>query len=58
VKYEELYLCEYANGHEAQRSLSKYLAVYNGRRLHESLGYATPDEVCCGALTDRVPVVA
>jgi putative transposase len=50
VKYEEVYLREYVNGHEAQRSLSRYFAFYNARRVHETLGYATPDEVYFGAL--------
>jgi putative transposase len=50
VKYEEIYLRGYANGHEAQRSLSRYFAFYNVRRVHETLSYATPDEVYFGAL--------
>jgi putative transposase len=58
VKYEEVYLRAYANGHEAQHSLSKYFAFYNARRLHETLGYATPDEVYCDTLADTVPAAA
>ena len=58
VKYEEVYLRAYANGHEAQRSLSRYFAFYNARRLHETLGYATPDEVYFGALATTVPAAA
>ena len=58
VKYEEVYLRAYANGHEAQHSLSKYFAFYNARRLHETLGYATPDEVYFDALADTVPAAA
>lgn len=45
VKYEEIYLPGYANGHEAQRSLTKYFAFYNSKRVHETLEYATPDEL-------------
>ena len=45
VKYEEVYLRGYANGSEARQSLGKYFSFYNSRRLHENLGYATPDEV-------------
>ena len=45
VKYEEVYLHGYANGTEARHALSRYFAFYNGRRLHENLDYATPDEV-------------
>jgi len=51
VKYEEIYLRGYANGHEARRALSKYFPSYNARRVHETLGYATPDEVYFGAGT-------
>jgi putative transposase len=58
VKYEEIYLRGYANGHEAQRSLSKYFAFYNARRLHETLGYATPDEVYFGALAKSTAAAA
>jgi len=58
VKYEEVYLRAYANGHGAQHSLSKYFAFYNARRLHETLGYATPDEVYFDALADTVPAAA
>jgi putative transposase len=58
VKYEDVYLREYANGHEAQRSLAKYFAFYNGRRLHESLGYATPDEMYFRALGEKMPAAA
>ena len=58
VKYEEVYLRAYANGHEAQRSLSRYFAFYNARRLHETLGYATPVEVHFGAPATTVPAAA
>ena len=58
VKYEEVYLRAYANGHEAQHSLSKYFGFYNARRLHETLGYATPYEVYFGALANTVPAAA
>ena len=50
VKYEEVYLRSYANGSEARQSLTRYFAFYNGRRLHETLDYATPDEVYIGGL--------
>ena len=58
VKYEDVYLREYRNGHEAQRLLSKYFAFYNARRVHETLGYATPDEVYFGALANSVSAAA
>ena len=58
VKYEEIYLRGYANGHEAQRSLSKYFAFYNARRVHETLGYATPDEVYFSASANSLSTAA
>ena len=48
VKYEEVYLHAYTSGSAARRSLAQYFSFYNGRRVHESLGYATPDEVYFG----------
>jgi len=48
VKYEDVYLRAYASGSEARRCLNRYFAFYNARRVHESLGYATPDEVYFG----------
>jgi putative transposase len=58
VKYEEVYLHAYASGSEARQSLARYFAFYNTRRVHESLGYATPDEVYFGALASTVRAVA
>jgi putative transposase len=51
VKYEDVYLRAYASGSEARSSLTQYFTFYNTRRVHESLGYATPDEVYFGALS-------
>lgn len=45
VKYEEVYLHEYANPQEARRSLSTYFDFYNQRRLHQALDYRPPAEV-------------
>ncbi len=45
VKYEEVYLKEYASVAEAKASLSNYFRFYNQERLHQSLGYQTPAEV-------------
>jgi putative transposase len=50
VKYEEVYLHAYRSGSDARQSLSRYFGFYNTRRVHESLSYATPDEVYFGAL--------
>lgn len=45
VKYEEVYLKDYESGQEAQSSLSAYLKFYNKERLHQALGYRTPETV-------------
>jgi putative transposase len=45
VKYEEVYLHEYASPREARIGLERYLEFYNHARLHQALGYRTPAEV-------------
>ena len=44
VKYEEVYLKEYGDGHELIRSLQHYFEYYNDERPHMSLDYQTPAE--------------
>ena len=45
VKYEEVYLRDYADGWEAEASLAAYFRFYNEERIHQALGYRTPLEV-------------
>ena len=45
VKYEEVYLKNYADGWEAERSLAEYFRFYCHRRIHQALRYRTPAEV-------------
>lgn len=45
VKYEEVYLCDYADGWEAEQRLGKYFRFYCNKRRHSSLGKRTPREV-------------
>lgn len=45
VKYEEVYLKEYAGVRDAKDNLSRYFDFYNNNRLHQSLEYKTPAEV-------------
>jgi putative transposase len=54
VKYEEVYLNEYAFHREAQQSLSRCFQFYSHERPHQSLDYCTPAELC--GLQDQVPV--
>jgi putative transposase len=45
VKYEEVYLKEYADPLEARDGLRGYFWFYNRDRLHQGLDYRTPAEV-------------
>lgn len=42
LKYEDIYLKFYADGHEAKDGIAKWMAFYNETRLHQALGYRTP----------------
>jgi len=48
VKYEEVYLHDYADREEARQALRSYFRFYNGQRPHQALDYRTPAEVYCG----------
>jgi putative transposase len=45
VKYEEVYLTEYATPREARCGLSRYFRFYNHERPHQALGYLMPAAV-------------
>jgi putative transposase len=45
VKYEEVYLKDYADGLALWQGLDQYFAFYNGRRFHQSLDWRTPAQV-------------
>jgi putative transposase len=45
VKYEEVYLKEYATLAEAEQGIAAYLRFYNERRPHQALAYQTPSQV-------------
>jgi putative transposase len=42
LKYEEVYLKDYASVTEARTGIERYLRFYNQERLHQSLQYRTP----------------
>ena len=56
VKYEEVYLHEYRTVTEARERLAVYFRCYNEERLHETLSYLTPHEVCFGTTARLAPV--
>jgi putative transposase len=45
VKYEEVYLTEYATPRDARHGLGRYFQFYNGERPHQALAYQTPAAV-------------
>jgi len=45
VKYEEVYLKDYASVTEARESLGRYFRFYNHERPHQALGWSTPAQV-------------
>jgi putative transposase len=45
VKYEDIYLKEYASGADCQKGLRSYFTFYCHERPHQSLDYRTPWEV-------------
>jgi len=53
VKYEEVYLKDYAAVDEARTGLGDYFHFYNTARPHQGLGYRTPAEVHFGARGGR-----
>jgi len=48
LKYEEVYLKDYASVAEARAGISGYFQFYNHQRLHQSLDYRTPAVVYLG----------
>ena len=45
VKYEDIYLRDYATGPELIRGLGAYFVFYNEQRPHQAHGYHTPAEI-------------
>jgi len=48
VKYEEVYLHDYASPKDARQQLARYFEFYNYRRIHQALDYLTPAQVYFG----------
>lgn len=45
IKYEDVYLKDYASPREARLGIEQYLTFYNYQRPHQLLGYQTPGQV-------------
>jgi len=45
IKYEEVYLKDYASVMEAKQNIGEYITFYNNERPHQSLGNTTPKEI-------------
>ena len=59
VKYEEIFLNDYASLGELQIGLKRYFRFYNEERFHQSLDYRTPAELYSQAFqTDLVSLQA
>ena len=48
LKYEEVYLKDYASVREARAGIQRYFRFYNHERLHQSLDYRTPAAIYLG----------
>lgn len=57
VKYEDVYLKDYADGWEAESGLRAYFDFYCRRRIHQALAYRTPAEVYGRTNSSPGPVV-
>ena len=51
MKHEHILLHEFDTVRDARTSIGTFIERYNNRRLHQSLGYATPAEVYGGIVT-------
>lgn len=60
LKYEEVYLKEYATPKEARQGVGGYIDFYDYRRVHQALDYRTPAALYFGgsAMPDRYPAVS
>lgn len=54
VTDEEVYIRDSQDAKDARANLSAYLSFYDGRRLHQALGYRTPQQVYVEAVRCEV----
>ncbi len=58
LKYEDIYLKGYADGHEAKAGIASWVAFYNTRRPHQALGNRTPMAVWREGVTGTLGATA
>ncbi|MDQ7085157.1 MAG: integrase core domain-containing protein [Sulfurovum sp.] len=54
LKYEDVYPQSYSTIKEARTGIGKYINIYNTERLHQTLDYATPDEMYFKGVNNQV----
>ena len=58
LKYEDVYLKGYADGHEAKAGIAEWIRFYNHSRPHQSLGNRTPMAVWRDGVTSTLGEMA
>ena len=53
LKYEDIYIKSYTTMKELKEGIKKYFGFYNGERFHQSLDYATPNEMYKSFVEER-----
>ena len=54
IKYEDIYIHEYASPKELRQGLAAYILHYNNRRPHQALDYRTPAELYLSKVLDTL----
>lgn len=53
IKYEDIFMNGYETMIELKEGIKRYMKFYNTERFHQSLEYATPDEMYYAVFTNR-----
>jgi len=57
IKYEDIFMNGYETMIDLKEGIKRYMKFYNTERFHQSLDYATPDEMYYAAFTNRERLV-
>jgi putative transposase len=58
LKYEDIFLNSYDYMGDLKLGVKRYIKFYNTERFHQSLGYATPDEIYYGVFGGNKDIMA